>query len=592
LELLSACWERIAELPEDLLEQMHHYFGASDAGYKILAGALPKAEGKSRPKWLSMPTAPAKKKGSEKLMTIRTPDTGVIDLIEEPLEPDTLEQILAAACADTSTTHWVAVKNLEAALRKMKIPKEVTVLLPPFLLPDPDATGALTKQSEFTADEATLSVKLKWYKPATRGGLPLHGDEKAIWSGKLAATETADVYTSQFEKLTSVVLVDHWQMLDFLADPDHAAHGVLSEKSHIIVDDASMLEDTASRAYGWYCSLNDLYAATQGNDTLTKFVDLLQVWIEKTRQVQDVRYITPSDLTTPDVKGLRTQLADVLTTDLPPRLQKQLQDLDNILTLSNLNGRITYIEQRMDSYPVLSSAPERIAPLLKEYLYGKYPVTLLVPAKSKETLQPIVPLEVLKHSTVQDQQYGNVRLSFDAQDMQSLLQNPPSGKTVILMSGKRSIEDAYVKYVEPLEEKGIMLICQGLSGGQGRMQAEFLASKEPTVWVMTPWMFEGLELDAKSIDHLVLQALPFDHPSHPVLSMRADQYQDPFQQYSLVRLEHRLFRLLRTFKRFASADADVKVLDDRLHTKAYGKRLLAYLQQFQTDEEVQQTLFD
>ena len=128
------------------------------------------------------------------------------------------------------------------------------------------------------------------------------------------------------------------------------------------------------------------------------------------------------------------------------------------------------------------------------------------------------------------------------------------------------------------------------------MQAEFLASEGQTVWIITPWMFEGIELLAESIDQLVIQSLPFDHPSHPIISMRCDQYRDPFNGYSLPRLEHRVFRLLRTFNRYASKNAEVQILDDRLQTKSYGKRITSFLDQFNTTDndtdDAQPALFD
>jgi Rad3-related DNA helicase len=110
------------------------------------------------------------------------------------------------------------------------------------------------------------------------------------------------------------------------------------------------------------------------------------------------------------------------------------------------------------------------------------------------------------------------------------------------------------------------------------MRAEFASAKSPAFLVMTPWMFEGIELPPESVDRLVLQVMPFDHPSHAVIGRRAARFRDPFSDYSLPRLKHRLFRLMRTFRKHAKHDAIVDVLDDRLRTKAYGKEVAGYLQ--------------
>lgn len=110
------------------------------------------------------------------------------------------------------------------------------------------------------------------------------------------------------------------------------------------------------------------------------------------------------------------------------------------------------------------------------------------------------------------------------------------------------------------------------------MQAEFEVAKAPAILVMTPWMYEGVDLPPESVDRLTLQVLPFDHPSHPVVSRRAQRFRDPFNDYSLMRLRHRLFRLARTFSRHAKNGSTFEILDDRLRTKEYGKQTAKYLE--------------
>jgi Rad3-related DNA helicase len=116
------------------------------------------------------------------------------------------------------------------------------------------------------------------------------------------------------------------------------------------------------------------------------------------------------------------------------------------------------------------------------------------------------------------------------------------------------------------------------------MRAEFLAAKAPALWLITPWTFEGLDLPPKSIDHLFLTQLPFDYYSHPVLSRRSAHYKDPFLDYFFPRLLHRLFRILRTFCRFRKEGADMRILDDRIRTKGYGKDVVRYLSRFSSEE--------
>jgi len=98
------------------------------------------------------------------------------------------------------------------------------------------------------------------------------------------------------------------------------------------------------------------------------------------------------------------------------------------------------------------------------------------------------------------------------------------------------------------------------------------------VWIVTPWTFESVEIPPESIDHLVMETLPFDHPSHPVVSRRAAHYQDAFSSYALPRLKHRMYRLLRTFCRYRTPGGDVLLLDPRLERKEYGKLVWKYVE--------------
>lgn len=578
LELLGKCWERLLTLPQDMVMDLKATMNKSSEGYKMLFDALPTSAIQERPTWITMPE-PQKFPGMTRPMTLHKPDVGTVDLIEESLDPMMLQSVINAAVKDTGTVHWIAVKNLTAMVKRLQLSDEVRVLQPPFLMLDDAATDVLHAQQTLTPDEATLLTKLAWYRPTVLGDAPVHGGEKAVWNGKLSCTDQSETYTKQFENLPSVMLLDHRQLLAFVQDPEHTAHNALNKDSHIIIDDASMLEDTASKAYGAYCGINDLRAASEGHDALTKFTDLLQIWIEKTRHEQDVRFLAESDLTAPDAIALREQLNTLIADDsLRPQTNYHLQSAMRCLEPEALT-RITWIETRQDGSNFLHSVPESVAELLKNDLYDKYPVSLLIPPQSAEMLQ-----EALHRGTQKAMNLAIPRvqdpidISFP-EDLSGakILSDPPDGKTVILAGSRRVIEDYFIRFTEDLEERGITLICQGLSGGQNRMQAEFLAAKDPAVWVLTPWTFEGIELPPGTVDHLIVDALPFDNPSQPVFGKRAEHFDNAFIGYSMPRLLQRLFRIVRTFRRVAHTDADVAVIDNRITEKRYGKGIMQYL---------------
>ncbi|HLD71896.1 MAG TPA: 3'-5' exonuclease, partial [Candidatus Peribacteraceae bacterium] len=490
LGLLAACWERMQELTPEFQEVAQLIAGKSTPGYKMLFDALPKAKKKKKPKWLTLPRKLDVPVSAPGTVTLPTPARGTVQLVEETLEPKLLEQLIASCAQDKTAQHWIAVKNLEATVARERFPeKEVRILYPPFLLPDSDAVKMFAAQDIFTADEATLAMKLAWYEPAVQSDLPIHGGEEAVWNGKLASSDRSKIYMKQFEDLPGVVLLDHRQLLAFLADPEHSAHDILGKDAHVIITDASMLEDTATKAYGWHTSVDDLRAGVEGNAELRKFVDLLQLWIEKVRNFQDLRYITKNDLGTPETKGLRDQLEHLLQDEsFPLRMQRLLRNLYEFLEPEVLPDRIAWIETRQNGSQYLESVPDRIGNMLREHLYGKFPTSLLIPPGSEDTLKETLPIGT--ETAIARPMFEEKTMQIELPEQRTLemyLTDPPVGKTILLLPSRGAIVDMYVKHVERLETEGVTMLCQGVSGGQGRMQAEFLVSEGTTLWLMTPW---------------------------------------------------------------------------------------------------------
>jgi DNA polymerase III epsilon subunit-like protein len=586
--LLGKCWERLLELPAERLAEVKAIMAKSTPGYRMLFAALPDATATAAPAWLSRRSTAATAEGTP-TAALPVPSAGKISLQEEPLDPLYLQRLLRTSL-DRKT--WFGVKNLRTALARFAPDLQahledgtLRALRSPHDLLDEATVEKLRMQDAFTADEATLLTKITWFAPRYRSDLAVHGGEEAVWNGKLSCTDASPHYARQFADQPGPVILEHRELLRFLQAPAHPAHVCLLPGTHVVLDDASMLEDTATKAFGWFCAFDELRAGAQGDARLTQLVDTAQLWLERTRQGQDIRYLTPNDLGSPECTGLSGLITEILEgSDLAEQTRQRLEALLRILAPASLHGRIAWIEQRQNGSQTLHSVPGRVGAELQTSLFSIYPTTLLIPPETAKRLPEILPPEksmVEGVTPVGDQDSAAMPLSFSANPpIEELLASPPEGKTVILLPGKGMIEDLFVKHTEALEAKGVTLICQGMSGGQGRMQAEFLAAPAPAVWLLTPWTFEGIDLPPGTVQHLILKSLPFDHPSHPVLSKRSLHYANPFGDYNLPRLLHRLFRLLRTYCRFASAGADVRVLDERLFSKGYGKDVRAYLKHF------------
>lgn len=578
LELFKRCMERLASLPDELLAPAKDILARSTDGYRLLAESLPKGTGESRPTWMACARTCHGCSGEENV-SVLPPHDGVVELLQDDLNPALLSCIMHAAAKD-KTRHWLAVKNLETMLKVCPMEKGMRVLYPPFLLLDPAAGERLLKQDAFTADEATMAIKLLWHTPTTRAQLPIHGDERAVWNGKLACTDASPTYTKQFDALPSAVLLDHGQLLTMLADDVHASAASFAEGAHVLIDDASMLEDTATKAYGHECSMDDLRAASEGHEQLTHLTNLAHLWIEKRRGEEETHYLTAADMRHEETSQLRALCAELGNdASLPALCREQIAEFAAILA-SQPDTHILWIERRRSGSDFVHAVPKRISETLREHLYSRHPTTLITPPGPPEHFRSILgeKTEAIRTAT---EHAESLVIACDAETTsEQILENPPAGKTIILLPSKRVIEMAFVKHTERLEEKGVTLICQGLSGGQNRMEAEFLSAAEPAVWLLTPWTYEGTDLPEGTIDHLVLDTLPFDFPGHPVLGKRADEFQNGFRDYLMPRMVQRVFRLLRTFRRHSKPGADMRVLDKRLWAKEYGKTVMEYLQQF------------
>jgi DNA polymerase III epsilon subunit-like protein len=569
-ELLGKCVERLEMLPEDDLKILQDIAERGPESYRRLFAALQSSKKKTRPEWLEGARVRHRRGADKQSIGLDPAGDEDVRLIAEPLDPQFVPSLIASAKGNT----WIAVKNIEAILRRVEIPETVTVLHPPELLLSKTALKKFLAQETFTADEMTLLMKIALYEPRVRSDIPVHGEEYQIWTGKVAASADSPEMTELLARAKDgVSLLSHQHLLTMSREPEFS----IPEDTALFVDDASMLEDTATNALGWACSVPPIRAAATGDILLTQCVDIIELWAEQARAGLDLKYLTVTDLESKSTTELKSTLTDVLAGGVPAAIRSPLEQLLLILDPENLSGRITWIESFADSSKHIKSVPEDVAALLKDLLYSRFKTTLFVPPGDEHDFRSILPLQSKAIFGQLSASKPDISLKMPVGVMlgQAL---EPKGKTILLVSSKRTIEDVYVRHGPRLEALGATMICQGYGGGLGRMQAEFAAASSPAFLVLTPWMYEGINLPPESVDRLILQTLPFDHPSHAVVSRRGARYQDGFNDYTIPRLKHRLFRLVRNFLRHSVKGAAIEVLDDRLRTKEYGKRVAKYLE--------------
>jgi DNA polymerase-3 subunit epsilon/ATP-dependent DNA helicase DinG len=151
------------------------------------------------------------------------------------------------------------------------------------------------------------------------------------------------------------------------------------------------------------------------------------------------------------------------------------------------------------------------------------------------------------------------------------------GRTMVLYTSYRAMRDGYHRLRQPLGHAGIAVIAQGMDGSRHQLLEAFRDPDAPTVLLGTRSFWEGIDLPGPALSALVIARLPFQAPGDPVQEARAEEYDDPFNEYSLpmsiLRLRQGAGRLIRS----AGDRGVLVILDSRVHRRAYGSRLLAAL---------------
>ena len=151
-----------------------------------------------------------------------------------------------------------------------------------------------------------------------------------------------------------------------------------------------------------------------------------------------------------------------------------------------------------------------------------------------------------------------------------------NGRTLALFTSYNQLKNTAAAIREPLAEKSIILLEQG-DGTSRRQLLESFRSIDHAVLLGTRSFWEGVDIPGQALSCLVITRLPFFVPTDPVYSARAEQYEDPFNQYSvpeaIMRFRQGFGRLIRT----KNDRGIVVVLDRRISSKKYGEAFVESL---------------
>ena len=143
------------------------------------------------------------------------------------------------------------------------------------------------------------------------------------------------------------------------------------------------------------------------------------------------------------------------------------------------------------------------------------------------------------------------------------------GRTLALFTSHAAIRGVAPRLREQLEPAGIAVLAQDIDGTANQL-VERMKRNPNSVVLGVAAFWEGVDVPGDELSGLVVSRLPFDVPTDPLFAARCEQFEQPFQQYSLPRAA---LKFRQGFGRLIRTSTDrgvVAVLDSRIFTKSYG----------------------
>ncbi|HEU5439884.1 MAG TPA: ATP-dependent DNA helicase [Ktedonobacterales bacterium] len=430
-----------------------------------------------------------------------------------------------------------------------------------------------------------------------------------------------------------IIVVNHTLLL-----LDAAMGGwLLPERDVVVIDEAHHLEEEATRAFtititpGRVQSLlaqrrlrnnADQQRLMEAADADARLWSALQRVLRPDAKGRQL-------LTEPLQEGLRLAsavdaVAESLVFNRPPNQDDKEQqlyeklvkrarnlghDLRAVFSVATPEERVYYAEQqgergRRGAQWSVSAAPLDVKDLLREQLFDKIPTiatsaTLAIGGdfsffRSRVGLESaseaVLPLafDYQAHALLYVPRMrlepafgaaGAPYLDELAQEMRRLV-DASAGRAFLLFSSQRALEGIYERVADDLTAEGYSLIVQGRKHGRQEMLRQFRELPSAVLFGLKSF-WEGVDIAGEALSLVVVDKLPFDPPDDPVNEARVGRMKDEgrnwFGEYTLplatLRLKQGIGRLLRTHD-----DRGVMaILDKRLHTKGYGRQVLAAL---------------
>lgn len=147
------------------------------------------------------------------------------------------------------------------------------------------------------------------------------------------------------------------------------------------------------------------------------------------------------------------------------------------------------------------------------------------------------------------------------------------GRTLALFTSHAAIRGVQQRLREELRPVGISVLAQDIDGSPNQL-VERMKRDPRTVVLGVAAFWEGVDVPGEELSGLVVTRLPFDVPTDPLFAARSEQFEHPFQQYSLPRAALKFRQGFGRLIRTASDRGVVVVLDSRIFSKSYGSTFI------------------
>jgi ATP-dependent DNA helicase DinG len=420
-----------------------------------------------------------------------------------------------------------------------------------------------------------------------------------------------------------IVIVNHHLFFADLSIRNGDTPGILPDYTAVIFDEAHELEEIATEYFGFHVSNYRVFELVQDARRASEKSDVPCDDIDPVQRASD-RFFGAFALVTegrhpmPELEGVSALMGALQEFRAALRkrsdfsgeweaLERRAGEIGSDLEVFHSGvgeNYVAWIERRGRGL-FLEACPIDVSGMLRESLFDRVPSCILTSAtltvgNSFEYFRQRVGMKEGEEFTLstefnlqsQTMLYVPKRmpdyrhpayLKRAVEEIKAVLQ-ASQGRAFVLFTSYQQMMTVY-----ELVSRDVKFPClvQTRNGGKSRLLDEFRITPNAVLFG-TSSFWQGVDVKGESLSAVIIDKLPFQVPSDPLVSARVARVEreggQPFSDYqvphAILRLKQGLGRLIRS----KSDRGILSILDSRLSTKGYGKLFMASLPNYAVTE--------